>query len=298
LIVTCKHCSYSWDYKGNSTVPSCPKCNYKVFITKLKSSEVQEQEKTSIDHQTIRIKTEKDRIHVIPLGDIHIGAPKGAVEYEKLRGHLDYILKNEDFYMLGMGDYHDFCTKMGKGPNVFQASLSPQEQIEKVVNLFEPLAKKGKILGLHRGNHEVWVSQEVGIDVTANLARELKVSYLGDAAYTKIIVNDKEYVIYSLHGVPSSNPKFPHSKLKALFDAMKGIIDADVYLMGHVHSRQNDPAVGRSTFQGIRKAIYSCTGHFLNWTHSYAKAFGYSPDIAGVVNIKLFADRWDIHLSG
>ena len=34
MIITCHHCKHSWEYKGNSKYATCPKCHYKVMVSK------------------------------------------------------------------------------------------------------------------------------------------------------------------------------------------------------------------------------------------------------------------------
>nr|WP_014120430.1 hypothetical protein [Picrophilus oshimae]AEP23075.1 hypothetical protein [Picrophilus oshimae] len=34
MILTCHHCNHSWEYKGNSKYATCPKCHYKVMVSK------------------------------------------------------------------------------------------------------------------------------------------------------------------------------------------------------------------------------------------------------------------------
>ena len=34
MILTCHHCNHSWEYKGKSKYATCPKCHYKVMVSK------------------------------------------------------------------------------------------------------------------------------------------------------------------------------------------------------------------------------------------------------------------------
>ena len=79
--------------------------------------------------------TKIDRVRIIPLGDIHVGAPDNQCDWGKVERELQYILETPDCYMIGMGDYMDCASKMvRKGPNVYTSSLSPMEQYEKIKN--------------------------------------------------------------------------------------------------------------------------------------------------------------------
>ena len=34
MLLTCHHCNHSWEYKGKSKYATCPKCHYKVMVSK------------------------------------------------------------------------------------------------------------------------------------------------------------------------------------------------------------------------------------------------------------------------
>ena len=38
MIITCHHCKHSWEYKGNSKYATCPKCHYKVMVSKVSNN--------------------------------------------------------------------------------------------------------------------------------------------------------------------------------------------------------------------------------------------------------------------
>lgn len=236
---------------------------------------------------------EGDRIRLVPLGDIHVGAPEGQCDIKKVVSELNYILKTPDTYMIGMGDFMDSAKKVGRGPNIFMSSLSPQQQYDLILKLFRPLAEKGKIIGLHCGNHEEWITQSTGIQVIYNLCETLGVPFLGYACDITIHVGKQTYLGYSQHG--SSSAKMKHTKLGAAIKAT-GDIFADFFLYGHVH--QIGVQKGGKRLGGKQnKCYYILTGHFLNWEGSYAQAFGMDVGPSGCPQIKFFVDRHDIHVS-
>ena len=44
MLLTCHHCNHSWEYKGNSKYATCPKCHYKVMVSKSVSNNISESE--------------------------------------------------------------------------------------------------------------------------------------------------------------------------------------------------------------------------------------------------------------
>jgi len=167
------------------------------------------------------------------------------------------------------------------------------EQYNLIEAAFKPLANRGKIIGLHSGNHETWITQSSGIQVIDLLCRSLNVPYLGPGCDTTIFVNKQKYVFYSQHG--SSNARLKYTKLGAVVNATKDIF-AEVFLYGHVHQIGAQKGGKRLSGKQI-KTYYVLTGHFLNWEGSYAQAFGMDVCPSGAVQIKLFANRHDIHVS-
>jgi UDP-2,3-diacylglucosamine pyrophosphatase LpxH len=234
----------------------------------------------------------KDRVGIVPIGDIHVGS--GQCDWDKVLRELDYILNTPDTYMLGMGDYCDMASKMvRKGPCVFDSTLSPMQQYEKIYNAFRPLAEQGKVLGLLRGNHEEWIHEDSGIDIVSLLCRELRVPYLGSACDLVINVNAQRYAGYILHG--SSNAKTSSSKLVSLLNITKDIY-ANFFIMGHVHQIAVAKTSKRIDGKEI-KCYYVTSGHFLKFEGGYAQTFGMSSSPTGTAKIMLFADRFDIHIS-
>ena len=44
MLLICHHCNHSWEYKGNSKYATCPKCHYKVMVSKSVSNNISESE--------------------------------------------------------------------------------------------------------------------------------------------------------------------------------------------------------------------------------------------------------------
>ena len=230
ITVTCQHCGTLNNYNGKNPYFNChnKKCGYKIFIKNTTPTQPPTQ---GITHLDINLTTTKDRIRLIPWGDVHVGAK--TCDWKKACRELKYIQDTPDTYLIGMGDYMDCAIKMGgHGPSPFNSEYMPMEQFTILEETLKPLADAGKILGMHGGNHERWITELTGIDIINLLCRSLKVPYLGEGCDTNIQVNNTKYTIYSQHG--ASSAKLKHTKMGALINATRDIY-ADIYLMGHMH---------------------------------------------------------------
>jgi UDP-2,3-diacylglucosamine pyrophosphatase LpxH/predicted RNA-binding Zn-ribbon protein involved in translation (DUF1610 family) len=294
LIIKCYACEEELPFNGKNRLIPCPKCEQKNFIT----TENKAVDPYSLDQGVgtlnLDIASSEDHIHIIPIGDVHVGAPRGQCDMEKFERELSYIERTDNCYMIGMGDLMDCAQKMvSKGPNLFASSLMPMEQVSLIEEKLRPLAKKGKIIGLLTGNHEEWIMHSTGIQVMSMIAKNLGVTYLGHACDINIQLRDQFYTLYALHG--SGNAQLKHTKLGRLINVSKDIF-ADCCIMGHVHQLGVTKG-GKYQLGNTSKSYYVLTGHFLNWIGSYAHAFGLDVCPSGCPKITLFADRKDIHIS-
>ena len=79
MLLTCHHCNHSWEYKGNSKYATCPKCHYKVMVSKsvsnvsedvsnnISKSELKVSEKVSnskLNHQNVSEYVSKSELKV------------------------------------------------------------------------------------------------------------------------------------------------------------------------------------------------------------------------------------------
>jgi hypothetical protein len=287
----CENCGEEFNAAHNVQKYCSPKCYQ---LSQVVEKKEYEPHMKVLDRLDVELITSFDRVKIIPIGDIHVGAPEGQCDWGKVERELKYIMDTPDTYMIGMGDYCDCASKMvRKGPNVFTSSLSPMEQYEKILDAFEPLAENGKLLGMLTGNHEQWINEDSGIDIIALLCRGLKVPYLGSACDITINVNKQKYLGYIQHG--SSSAKLSNTKIGSMLNSTKDIF-AHFFLYGHVHQVASTKC--SKMFDGKEmKSYYILTGHFLSWKGGYAQQFGLSACPTGVAKLSLFSDRHDIHVS-
>ncbi|MHA1400056.1 MAG: metallophosphoesterase [Candidatus Heimdallarchaeaceae archaeon] len=229
-------------------------------------------------------------------GDFHWGSM--ACDEKMVKMTLDFCLDNS-IPMLLMGDLIDTGLKSSVGASMYQQSIHPQEQLDEMIALLKPLADAGLILGIHKGNHEARVEKDTGIDISKVICNQLGVRYLGSAIWSLFRVGHQNYKIYSMHG--STGSRYIYTKLKAITDISHNF-DADVIAMGHVHEKAEAIQevqtldLKRKAIR-VRKKYLIITGHFLNYDNSYAQDKGYPIGKKGSVNVKFFADRFDIHTS-
>jgi len=228
------------------------------------------------------------------LGDIHYGSRE--CDIRKVQECLDYCLK-ERFYVFLMGDLLESALKSSVGSGMYLQEINPQQQLEDMVEMLRPLAEQKLIIGALMGNHEFRIEKDTGINVIKVLCQMLNLPYLGMACWNLFRVENQNYKIYTLHG--SSSSRFLHTKLKSIID-ISHIFNADLICQGHVHELDSGTQLvqyidGRTVKEAKKHLLL--TGHFLRYDKSYAQEKGYPIGKMGSPNVKLFADRFDIHIS-
>jgi len=241
------------------------------------------------------IKESIDKIYLIGFGDFHFGAVE--CNLDAIEKQIKWIKDTPQARVILMGDLLNCGTKLSIGGGAFDDKFNPQEQLEKLEELLLPI--KNKIYGIHMGNHEQRIWNETGINVSKILAKILGVKYLGYSAHTLINVKGINYRIFSTHG--ASNASLPYTKIKNCLDLVS-FIDADVYMMGHVHALQvQTQDVKRINLKNKTidndKKYFVLTGHYLNYENSYAEMKNMRPSKQGCVKIRLDSERKDVHVS-
>jgi len=249
-----------------------------------------------------KLKADKTDYHhgryasIIFWGDIHYGSRE--CDRQKAKAMLDYCLENKTYIFL-MGDLLEAATRSSVGAGVYKQIAQPQEQLETMIEWLRPLAEKKLILGALMGNHEFRIEKDTGINVMKVLCAMLKIPYLGSACWNLWRVNGQSYKIYTLHG--STGSRFLHTKLKAITDISHSF-NANLIVMGHVHELDDAAQIVQDINKSARtvtekKKILVITGHYLKYDRSYAQEKGYPIGKMGSPKVKLYGDRYDIHVS-
>jgi len=250
-----------------------------------------------LNKRRLRLKYGKDYTEIVFFGDLHYGARE--CEIDKAKRMLDYCLLH-NIYVFLMGDLMEAGLKTSVGASMYRQKLSPQQQMEDVVEFLKPLSDQGLILGSLEGNHELRIEKDTGISVMKLICRITDIPYLGSACWNLWYVGDNSYSIYTLHG--SSGSRYVYTKLKALVDISHNF-KADLMAMGHVHDLA-DTALTVQEVDKMKKQVVEykkhllITGHYLAYEHSYAQERGYPIGKMGSPKVKLYGSgKKDIHIS-
>lgn len=175
-------------------------------------------------------------IEIEPLYDLHIGSRK--CDYALIQERIDRIKNNDNVYCVLGGDIINNSTiNSVAAADVYEAPLSPQEQMEVAIKILKPISHK--IIGVVSGNHERRDSKD-GIDLTQIMALQLDCLDKYDPASEVLFVRFGKnelgrkvaYSILITHG--SGGGGMVGSKANKLSKTGQ-IVDADVVIVGHTH---------------------------------------------------------------
>ena len=231
-----------------------------------------------------------DSARVYIVGDLHIGSPDcNGLRVKRI---LNEITLTKNAYVIYIGDQIDNAL-LNSPSNVFTQRLSPQEQIEKVAELFRPHANQGKILAIMDGNHEARSVRVAGVSPTAMIAKIIGVEdrYTPTTAIVRLGIGAQTYTIYATHG--SGGGGTIGAKTNAI-ERLTRIVDADVYAAGHTHEPfifwrdfiRLDPLTGNEVM--ATRTFVNC-GSCLNYRGSYGDG-RFAPSAYGYPVIEFFRD--------
>lgn len=211
---------------------------------------------------------EKEDVFIHPIGDLHIGHKNCDLEF--IQNLLNEIPFNKNHRIILMGDLLDVGIKNSIGGSVYENDLTPQEQIDFIVNLLTPY--KEQIDGYVMGNHEYRIYKDTGIDICKIICKQLGINYALYAGTVTYSMNHKAYNINYFHGRAGGSIENALKKCRE----MANKVDADIYLMGHVHKaaytqreiKRIDSRNGKIV-EGLQYFIL--TGHALSYDDSYAE---------------------------
>lgn len=239
----------------------------------------------------IRRKFEKEdlggsnKVRIHPICCWHLGARQCDMEF--IHQTVKEIKDDPASRWVYMGDGGECVTRLSKG-NVFEQTLSPQQQADILHDLLEPIKEKG-LLGI-RGNHGNRIDLETGLSFDKSFLTSLSVPYLGVSALANIVVARSSYDLYFHHGAPSG------ASLQSKVNAAKKFshIIADVRVTGHSHvAMELDPdfytyadnQARRSRLKPIHQCIAGCA--YDSSVEGYAEEKAYSPILPGRIRIDL-----------
>ena len=191
----------------------------------------------------IKIDLSKDltEVEIIPVADYHWADPNS--DHARILEDIKYIAEHDNVYCVLNGDLMD-CAIASSIGDTYSSTLSPMDELRVCTELFKPLAEKGKILCILKGNHEARHYRTNGIDLTEIMARQLGIEdrYSPTTALLFIRLGSNTdgrnhsrpvaYTMYVSHG--NGGGRKEGGKIQRLVD-LSTIVDADIYVCGHTH---------------------------------------------------------------
>jgi hypothetical protein len=224
----------------------------------------------------IKIDKITDKINLWLFGDVH--RDTSACDVDRWRWFLKQSKECENPYYLGMGDYHDFASYK-EGQKMQSIGLHDQtiEAINELVKkrnrafAMEIKQMRNRLIGLIGGNH-TWL--EDGITSDEDLANRMGCEYLGWVTLVSLRISfanssSKKMVnIFACHGLGGG--RVLGSQVRKVEDLFQVIPSADIYAMGHDHSRgawpqpRLYPVYGRDGVRIKQQRQFFCrTGSFM-----------------------------------
>jgi hypothetical protein len=168
-------------------------------------------------------------IELTHLTDLQYGSKQ--FERERFIAHRDWILASPHRFVFLGGDLIDAATILSVA-SPYDNTEEPIDQVDGVVELLEPLAARGRLLGYVGGNHERRTIKTFG-DCGRSIARELKVPYSRGVQLIDIRFGKHDPLKISLwHGGGSARTK--GAKAQMLHRFMQQA-DSQIYMVGHLH---------------------------------------------------------------
>ena len=177
-----------------------------------------------------------DCLRVYAIGDVHVGSEQ--FDEKAIKKTIRYIEEDPFACVALCGDLGDFGLKNSK-TNVYQATMSPREQLEYIYKLFLPITDK--IVAAVPGNHEERITREVGTCPMYDLCVRWDIPevYRENVAINKLSFgvlpgcNKRQVTFIGITTHGSTRNK--HKKFIAGFDGI------DFAISGHTHTPEYSP---------------------------------------------------------
>lgn len=176
---------------------------------------------------------------LFPLSDLHLEDAHCDVKSFKL--WIEKVKSTENGYVILLGDLLNTALKNSKS-DVYSSTMSPQKALDYLVELLEPI--KDKILCSTGGNHEGRLMKDSSFSLGRMIAKDLDIeeNYSDEPIMLYISFGKskgrdcrKQIVsVFCTHNAGGGGKKIG-SKMNTL-ESLESIIDADIYIGGHVHT--------------------------------------------------------------
>jgi predicted phosphodiesterase len=204
-------------------------------------------------------------VHLYVISDAHVGAH--GFDRKAFLRYIAKIAADPAAAVLVLGDLIDNATQNSKGC-VFSQRVSPQKQIEQVIEMLMPV--KDKIIFFCIGNHEERTFRQTGSDPGYTMCLGLgcldKYNYVH--GYIIIKTEDRTFKVYATHNIGSSE-----NRLKT---SVRAHPDCDLVVGGHIHIPKV-VAVAKQMFDGKIKTSYAVVSRAWLKDESYSISAAYEP---------------------
>jgi len=254
-----------------------------------------------------------DVFYLYPFFDAHLGAIESSEDalIRKVRECADRGRKG---LALGGGDWSDCITAKdnrwrgnGLAPWVEKSNIVDSQK-RRCEEIFNPLKEEGQLIAIGTGNHEEEIHRRHNDDIIRNLCRDMRVPYAGYQAYIVLKFSragktTHSLVIHSWHGAGGAQTE--GARLMRLVRLVNDI-EADIYLMGHLHTMTSytpDRLVYRDgKIKSVKLAATICGSWLKTYNQpdegtiqdpTYGEEKGYKPSRIGMPIIKIAPDNYN-----
>jgi hypothetical protein len=243
-------------------------------------------------YPVVRVRTDAPVLPVVAIGDTHCGS-----RHFNAAG-LDAVIKwvtTRQAAWFGIGDLMECATKASVGSGVYEQVLSPQKQIDYLIEKLSPIATQ--CFGMIKGNHEERAYKTTGIDPMQIICNAIGVPYLEWEMFAILSAERPSescaYTLYACHSYSSSKTA---GLALTWTEREMAYMGADILMRAHSHDLGFDPSDGIEIDPGhfcvrANRRYSVMTGHYLNRANSYIAARGARPKPMGTVALHLSMDK-------
>lgn len=252
-----------------------------------------------------------ETIKIRPISDVHCG--NVWADMKLFKKHVQGI--DDMTYILGVGDWFDLIIpsdlkRYRKSGDATSSDDAINCVVEEMADIIEP--KINQILGLGIGNHEDSIIKHCSFNPIRALCDKFNIRQLGYSFLLRIILYDavhnghgRSIYIFGHHGWGGGG-RTEGADLTKFWRHAKGF-EADIYLYGHVHKKQDDHRMrlamnGKEVITKPKYLIICGTyqktlSNTTDTTHAESK--GFEPTALGCYEIELtVTNKWldvDVH---
>jgi predicted phosphodiesterase len=177
--------------------------------------------------------SEFESIQIMNIGDWHLG--DASFNHKLANDTIKKIKETDNLFFTINGDMINNAIRNSVS-DIYSEEMNPEEQVEKLVEMFEPI--KHKLLAATSGNHCHRTYKETGID-----PMKMFVKFLGFK--DKDIYHPDGILLFVSFGKNKYREKVRHTVslylthiggTKARLINMADVVDADIYFRGHYHN--------------------------------------------------------------